>query len=222
MKDGVVRGQFHNVSALDTELLLEKIRQADLADEAQALRVFFLCRREVDVGCNATHLRLLEFSDGKQGSAELLLIELTQEVALVFVAVLARQQVMHALGVGVLAAVVARGHRVGTQFQRGVEEQVKLDLPVAQHVGVGGATCSVFREHVVHDALFVLGAQVHDLKRDAEVIGHEHGVVGVVDPGAFVVDGDALVVPVAHEQSDHFVTLLKQEMSSYARIHTTG
>ena len=57
---------------------------------------------------------------------------------------------------------------------------------------------------------------IHHLKRNAEVVGHEHGVVGVVDPGTFVVDGHTFVVPIAHEQSNDLVPLFQQQVGSDA------
>ena len=213
---------FDDVPGLHGQLLLQEVRKPHFANEAQALRILFCRRRQVDFCCDAPDLRLFEFADREEGSSELLLVELAQEIALVFVAVSTCKQMVRPCLIGRLPAVVASRHRLRTQFQCGVEEQVKLDLPVAQHIGIGRSTSRIFCKHVIDNPLFVLGTEVHDLKGNAQMVRHQHGVVGVVNPRTFVVDGDALVVPVSHEQPNHLMTLLQEQVSGDARIHTSG
>ena len=117
---------------------------------------------------------------------------------------------------GVFAAVMPGGHTVRTEFEGGLEKQVKFDFSVAQHIRVRCPACGVFVEHVVDDALFVLGGEVEDLKGDAEVRGHKHGIVGIVNPGALIVDDDRFIVPVAHEDADDFMAFLLQKPRGHA------
>ena len=144
---------------------------------------------------------------------ELGLGQLAQKVTLVFVGVNARQQTVGHLSIHLerfLPAVVAGSYTFRPQFKGRLEEQVKLDFAVAQHIWVWGPTRSVLLEHVVHNALLVLGREVEDLEWDAEVRSNEHGVVRVIDPWAFVVDDDGFVVPIAHEDANDFVACLLQ------------
>ena len=219
-EDGMVRRDLHNVALLHAQLLLQKIRQPNLPDEAESLAVLFVGRGQFDVRCNGPHLRLFQGTDGEQGMSQLMLIELTQKIALVFVAVCPCQKMVHPIGIGVLSAVMTGGDSFCPKLQRGVQEQVKLHLPVAQHIGVGGSAFAVFVKHVVHDAGLVFCTEVHDLEGNAQVMGDEHGIVGVVDPRTFVVDGDALVVPIAHEKTDHFMTFLLEQMSCNTGVYT--
>ena len=151
--------------------------------------------------------------------SQLMLIQLAQKVALVFVAVCPCQKMVHPLGIGVLSAVMTRCDSFCPELQCGVQKQVKLHFPVAQHIGVGGSAFAVFVKHVVHDAGLVFCTEVHDLEGNAQMIGDQHGIVGVVDPRTLVVDGDALVVPIAHEKTDHFMTFLLEQMSCHTGVY---
>ena len=116
LKDLVTRLDFHNVATLHRELLLQEIGETHLADEAQTLGVLFVCSRQSDVCRDLTHLGFVQLPDGEEGASKLFLVQLTEEIALVLVAILAREQVMYPLVVGHLAAIVPSGHRFSPQF----------------------------------------------------------------------------------------------------------
>ena len=198
------------------QLLLQEFWKPDLADEAQALAVFFGRRGKSCLFSQLPHVRLLHVANRKHGLGKLFLIELAQEVALVFVGVRTGHQSIRLAFTTHPLAIVARRHSLCAKLLGRLEEEVKLDLAVAEHVRIGGPPLAVLVKHVIDDADLVLGAEVHDLEWDAQMVGHQHGVVGVVDPRTFVVDRDALVVPIPHEQADHFVALLHQKMRSHA------
>ena len=74
------------------ELLLQKNRQVDLADEADALRILAPGRSQVLLFGDAPHLGLGKPPDGEKRPRQLLLRQLAEEIALILVAVDTRQQ----------------------------------------------------------------------------------------------------------------------------------
>ena len=96
VKHGMVTTDFDDVAALDLKLLLQEIGQSDFADETQALGIFFVRRGQSEFMGQLAHFGLLQFSNGKKGARQLCLVELAQEIALVFVAVCPSQKVVHA------------------------------------------------------------------------------------------------------------------------------
>jgi hypothetical protein len=54
------------------------------------------------------------------------------------------------------------------------------------------------------------------------VLGNDHRVITVVEPGALIAKSDGIVVPVLHEHADHFVSLLLQKIRCDAGINTAG
>ena len=129
---------------------------------------------------------------------------------------------MPTVTVGVPPAIVPRGNGIRTQLMRRLPEQVEFDFPVAQDVGIGCAPGGIFREHVVYDALPVSVGEIDDLERNAEVLRDEQGIIGIVHPWAGIVQGDGVIDPIAHEESDDLMPLLLQEMGGDTAVHTTG
>ena len=100
VKHGMVTTDLDDVAALDLKLLLQEIGQTDFADETQALRIFFVCCRQSPMSCrDLSHLSFVQLPNGKKGTRQLCLVQLAQEIALVFVSVCPRQ-VMNPLVVG--------------------------------------------------------------------------------------------------------------------------
>ena len=88
-------GNFYDGAVLNRQLsAVQELRQFDFAHKAKALRVFFVCRRKARFPCDSSHLRLFQFSNREQGIAKLVLVNLTQKIALVLVAVSSCQQAM--------------------------------------------------------------------------------------------------------------------------------
>ena len=117
----------------------------------------------------------------------MVLRDLAQEIALVLVAIYTGEQLVRPVIQGVSAAVMACGHSIGTELVGGIAEEVEFDFPVAQDIRVGRAPCSIFLKHVVYDALAVRIGQVDDLKRNAQVLRHKQGVIGIVYPRTGIV-----------------------------------
>ncbi len=222
---GPSRGYFDDVAVAGRQLLLQEDGQIDLADEADALRILALGRGQMLFGGDAPDFGFEQVADGEQRPRELLLGELAEEIALVLVGIAAGEQPVDGAAVRgdvVAAAVVARGHAVGTQIERRFQEGVEFDLPVAQHVRIGRAAAAVLGEHVVHDSFAVLFAQIDHMERNVEPFGHQFGEHVVVVPRAVALQRAGRIFPVAHEQADHFVSLLLEQVGRHARIDASG
>ena len=211
-----------DVAALRGEFLLEEYRQIDLPDEADALRVLALGRGQPLFGGDAPHFGLEQSAHGEEGAAQLLLRELAEEVALVLVRVAPGQQTVDDAAVRLhgllLAAVVPRGDVVGPELQRLAQEDVELDLAVAQHVGVGRAAPFILGEHVIDHPCAVLLRKIDRVQRDVEPLGHQLGEEPVVVPRTVALKRPRGVVPVDHEKPDDLVPLLLEEPCGDRRI----
>ena len=133
--DALAGAHFDNVAGLVAEIAAQIVVVVDLAEEADALRVFALRVNQVLLLGDAAHLVLVHAADGEDGFLQLPVIDLRQEVRLVF----------HGVGAGgePFAAVdnfglriVARGYEVVVATALFVE-CAKLDQAVAHHVGIG-------------------------------------------------------------------------------------
>ena len=161
-------------------------------------------------GGDRAHLRLGQLRQRKQGRADLRLAQAVEEIALVLVGVKSAQQRGAAGGVAALADVMAGGDVFGAARDGVVEEGLELDLGVAQHVRVGGASGLVFGEEIAEHAFLVFGGEVDRLDLDAEHVGHRQHVEKVLPRGALL--GVVVVVPVLHEDAEHVVALLLQQV----------
>ena len=54
------------------------------------------------------------------------------------------------------------------------------------------------------------------------MLGHKEGVIGVVNPRTGIVDGHAVIHPVAHEQADHLMAFLLQKPCCDAAVDAAG
>ena len=203
------------------ELLLKEFGQFHLSNETEALAVFFLCGGELCFCSNAPDLRLFQFTNGEQRVGKLFGSDLTQKVALVFIGVSPCQQLVPPLGRRGAPAIVASCHGICTQLMGGIAKEVEFDFAVAQHVGVGRSARCVLGKHVVYNPLAVSIRKVDDLERDAQMLGHKEGVVGIVHPRTGVVKGDGVVDPIAHKNADDIVALSLQLQRGHAAVHTT-
>ena len=132
------------------------------AQEADALRVFAACGRQLGLQGDAPHLFLHQVSDREEQTLHLHAGQLRQEVGLVLHRIFggAEPGLPVALHDG---GVVSRGDFVVAVSDL-LLEGAELDEPVAHHVGVGSQSGFHALHGVAHHALPVLLLQVDDLK----------------------------------------------------------
>ena len=115
-------------------------------------------------------------------------------------------------------AIVSRRHEIGPQPQRLLQENVELDLAVAQHVGIGRAPPFVLGEHVIDHPPPVLLREVDDVEGNVEPPGDQFGEHAVVVPRAVAFERTRRIVPVNHEEAHHFVALLFEQVSRHRGV----
>ena len=214
----------HHIALGWLKLLLKERRKIHLPDEAYSLRVFLVCRRKISLVGNLPDFRFGQVPDWEKSLAELLLSELTEKIALVFVWINTLQNPplrltvnLNLLTVSVqqrsTAAIMSGRHHVGPKFLGGLEKSVKLDLPVAQNVWVGGAAGGIFIEHVINDALAVLLGKIDKVEWNADFPRDHLRHEAVLLPFAVTVKRCVRIVPILHEHREHIVPLPLQQQS---------
>ena len=220
---GPRRQDLVHIAPLRGQFLLQEERQIHLAHETDPLRILAPGRGEPLLRGDAPHLGLEQPAHGKERIAQLLLRKLAEEIALVLVRIAARQQAPDRTAVGQrrlgLAAVVPRGHVVGTELQRLLQKDVEFDLAVAEHVRIGRTPPFVLGEHVVHHPAAIVLREVDHMQRNVQFAGHQLREDAVVAPRAVALQRSRRIVPVDHEESDHLVPLLFEQPGRHRRIH---
>ncbi len=200
----------------------EEVGHLDVADEADALAVFFGGVGEGGFLGEFAELGLEEVSDGEAGAGDLLGSHHGEEVGLVLVWVGSFDDGAGGVGGFFLdLGVVAGGDFVEAVFERVVEEDAELDLAVAHDVGVGRDAGLVAGEQVVDDAGAVLVHEVDHAEGDAEGVGDGGGVFDVLLPGA-VAEDFVFVDPVFHVGAFDGVALLFEEQGSDGGVDASG
>ena len=164
---------------------------------------FFALGRRISAASSRTWV-FFNSPTGNSVRAQLPLVQAVQEVALVLGAVKALEQLEVAIAFS-HPGVVTGGDVFGPQPQRVIEKRLELDLGVAQHVRIRRAAGLVFAQELGEHAVFVLGGEVDVLELDADHVGHRGGVDEIdVRRAVFAV---VVILPVLHEDADHFVAL---------------
>jgi hypothetical protein len=108
---------------------------------------------------------------------------------------------------------LARAHRI-----RHLDEAVELDVVVAQGTRDGCAAGQVLVDERLHYLLFELPLEIHDIVRNADLLGHAARVVHIVERAAASGTaalgnqlGQSALVPELHGEADHRVALAHQK-----------
>ena len=200
---------------LRRQVAAQEVAEAPLADEADAGAVLLGGDREGVLAGDAPHLGLGQFADREQALGQLFAGHRVQEVALVLAGIETLQQPRLAVGERHARVVPCRDAR-RTQRLGILDEDLELDLAVAQHVGVRRAPGAVFGQEVLEHVVPVLGGEIGRVQADAEQRAHRLGV-GEIGPGGAVL-GAVVLVPVLHEQALDRVALLAQQQRGNRRI----
>ncbi len=205
------------------DVLAQEGVDVDLAEEADALAVFFLGVGQAASSGNFADLGFGDVADGEVGALELLLADEGEKVTLVLVLVAAFEEAGGAFGCVFEPAVVTGGHAVKALAQRVVEEDAKLHLAIAHDVGIGRGPATIAGHQVVHHALAVIADEVDDLEVDAEVPGDGFGVGDVLLPGTVGKNVAAFLVhPGAHVSAGDVVSGVFEAQCGHGAIDAAG
>ena len=105
---------------------------------------------------------------------------------------------------------MTRGDFFGPQAHGVVQKRLEFDLGIAQDVRVGCESGLVFAHKLRKNPVFVIGRKIDVFNLDAQHIGHGRGI-DKVDVGRAVL-AVIVVFPVFHEDADHLVALLLEQM----------
>src|SRR5690606_37548345 len=111
------------------------------------------------------------------------------------------------------SAIMSRSYVVGLEFFSSFEEDVELDLPVAQDIGIRRSASFIFGEHIIDNPVLVFSTKIYCLEWDAQSISHQHGIGTILRPRAFVGNGNSFVMPVLHKHANDFISLFDQQVS---------
>ena len=206
----------HNGSGLCRQILLEKVAKSAFANKADPGAVLLARGHKSGRGRFLADQRLVHVTDRKQTPAECLVINLVQEVALVFIAVGAFAEPRGAacdIGLHVMTC----GNEVGAQLRGVVEKGAKLDFPVAQNIRVGCPAATVLRQEVVEHAVPVFRREIGAMEADPQFIRHRLSVSQVLFGGAIF--GAVILFPVFHEQAFNLVARFDQHQCRDGGIH---
>lgn len=199
----------------------EEVGHLDVADEADALGVFFLGVGEAGRLGEFAELGLEEVAHGEAGAGDLVCPHLGEEVGLVFVGIGSFDD-----GAGLVfgfadLGVVPGGDFVEAVFKGVVEEDAEFDLAVAHDVRVGRDAGLVAGEEIVDDAGAVFLHEVDHAEGNAEGFGDGGGVLDVLLPRA-VAEDLVLVDPVFHVGAFDGVALLFEEQGGDGGVDASG
>ena len=113
---------------------------------------------------------------------------------------------------------MAGGNFFGPQTHGVVQERLELDFGVAQNVRVGCAARLIFAQKLGKDALFIFRSEIDVFNVDANHVGHGRSI-DKIDVGRAVL-AVVVIFPVFHEDADHLVPLLFQQVGRDRGIHT--
>src|ERR1700730_15085501 len=100
-----------------------------------------------------------------------------------------------------------------------LQRYAELDLPVAQHVGIGRATGAVLAQKMPEHPLTILTDEAGAMQRNAEFGRDRARVLEVPGAGAIRV---VVLLPVAHEQALHFPPCILEQQRRDCGVDTPG
>ena len=201
------------------DVLRQEAAEIAFADETDAGGILLGMRGQRRFAGQFANTRFLDAAQRKQRGGQLLLAQRVQEIALILGRIHGAQQPVTTVA-PIHACVVAGGDFLRAQRLRLVQKRLELDLPVAQHVGVGGAAGAVFIEEMGEHAIPVLRREIARVERNAQPPAYRHRVLAVGIGGAWPA---ALVfLPVLHEQALDLVAGLLQKQGGDRGIDATG
>ena len=217
MTEHATRG-IHDVAGVIGDEVAQEVTHLHLADEADALRVFFESHGQVELARQLAHARLGDAADGENSVRHLLGAHQGEEVGLILVRVVPAQDVVFAAGSVLPLGVVTGRDALKTLFQCVVQQHAELDFAVAEHIRVRRSADAVAFQQVVDDAGAVLFDEIHHAQLNAQHAADGARVLDILLPGALARDA-FLIDPVFHVSAHHLVSLLHEQSRGHCAVH---
>jgi hypothetical protein len=193
----------------------DEVSERALADEADSGRIPLVRDRQAALAGHPSHLGLVQAANREFAERELPCIQRMQEVALILAGVHAAQEPAARAD----ARVVPGGEALRTQALRVLEAYAKLDLAVAEDVGVRRTPGLQLGEEVRKHALAVLGLEAHLVQRDPQLLADAARVLEVGGGRAVAI---LVIGPVGHEEGFDLMTRVQEEGCRDGRIDAPG
>ena len=162
--------EFDDVAWVFTEVTTDVVVVVDFSQETDALGVFAFGIDEVLAFCDLTDLVFNVMTDGEDGLTQLPVVDLREEVGLIFDRVRTGDEPFPASLIELSLSIVARGNEVVVMtffFMEGT----KLDQTVAHDIRIGGEACAYLFHRVAGDLIPVFTMTVDDFEVTAIFMG---------------------------------------------------
>ena len=198
----------------------EKVSEAPFADETDAGRILLAMVVKPECPCSRADLRFIDGAERKLAARQLRAGHCLQEVGLVLALVRGPAQARAIFRQMLDARVVTRRDACSAQHLCVLDEHLKLDLSITQHVRIGGAMNTVGREEGFEDVVPVFGREVRGMELDAKPIRNALSILEVRNRGAVL--SAIIFVPVLHEQPFDAAALFEQAQRGDGGVNATG
>ena len=183
LANATTRLEFDDVTWVFSKVTTDVVVVVDFSQETDALGVFAFGIDEVFTFCDLTDLVFDVMTDGKDGFTQLPVVDLREEVGLIFDGVRTGDEPFPASLIELCLGIVASGNEVVVMtffFMEGAE----FDQSVAHDIGIGGEACAYLFHRVAGDLVPVFTMTVDDFEVTAIFMGDCGGHFEVFFRGA--------------------------------------
>ena len=185
-----VAGIVRQFASLLLQISLDKLYVIAGGHKANFLAFRLFRHRHLQAARDFAHFVLGKFAQRKIGARELFLRKSEKKIALVLRFIHGPQQFVAArFRIVAYARVVAGGDALGANLARGHQQLIELHVVIAH----GARNRRAAFEIIVHERLnhvqFELALEIHDVERNAQMLGHAARVVDIVVRAAAVLRG---------------------------------
>jgi hypothetical protein len=190
------------------------------AEEANILAIPAPCIGKANRPGNGPNLHLRQVTDGKEETGKDLPTNGCQKIGLVLGPIEPGMQGAFASTASFQPAVVPRRKKIAAGFQNIFQETAKFNVPIAEHVRIGGYPTGVASDERIYHTIAVVGHHANDAKRNSEKFCDGAGTLQVLPPGTF--SGAVLTLPGAHVDGFNGMPLLQKKMDSNGTVNAAG
>ena len=210
--------EFYDVAGPFAEVAADEVVVVYLAEEADALAVFAPGIEEVFFFGNAAHFVLHQVADGEEEFADLAVVDLAEEVGLVFYGVGGGGE--PGLSADLVGGGVVSGGDAVEVVPHGPLESAEFDELVAHDVGVGRKAAPDFVDGVGHDVVPIFPVEVYDVERAAVLACHGRGHLDVFLRRA--VERRVVVLADFDVEAVRSEAFFLQQMHDYRAVYSAG
>ena len=116
-----------------------------------------------------------------------------------------------------------RRHVLGSELPRPIDQRAELQLFIARHAWIRGASGFVFLGKIIDHLLLKIVCFIHQVIRNAQLVRDAPRVHHRLRSAALILrPGDAILRPKLERDADHLVALFEQKRSGSGRIDSSA